>query len=74
MDAPGVRRPKIDTGGPVRGASSDPSTRSGAQIRWLTGKPKPSGITPTMVAVVVPSFTVRPTTLGSLEKRVFHNE
>ncbi len=42
-------------------------------MRWLTGKPKPSGITPTTVAVAVPSFTVRPTTPGSLAKRVFHS-
>ena len=73
IDAPGARRPKIDTAGPVRGASSDPSTRSGIQMRSFTGKPKPSGITPTIVAVAVPSFTVRPTTPGSLAKRVFHS-
>ena len=41
-------------------------------MRWFTGKPKPSGITPTTVAVAVPSFTVRPSTAGSLSKRDVH--
>ena len=73
IDAPGARRPKTETAGPVRGASVDPFTRSGIQIRWLSGKPKPSGITPTIVAVAVPSFTVRPSTAGSFAKRVSHS-
>jgi hypothetical protein len=72
IDAPDARRPKILIRGPVPGCSVAPFARSGIQRRWLYGKPNASGITPTIVAVSVPTFTVLPNTDGSLSKRVFH--
>src|SRR5262249_34005888 len=73
IDALGAGVPETEIGGPVRGVSVEAFTRSGIQMRSATGKPNPSGITPTTVTVTVPSFAVLPTTLGSLENRDFHN-
>ena len=68
-DAPGIRRANMATEGPERGASDAGFTRSGTQIRSFAGNPNASGMTPTIVAVSVPSFTVLPMTEASLANR-----
>lgn len=66
--APGARRPNTSSSGPRLDAAVS-STRSGTHQLSLTGKAKPSGMTPTTVCAALPSRITRPTTDGSAPKR-----
>ena len=70
--APGASTPKMVTPGPERGAWFNISARNGVHTSCATGNSKPSRMTPTTVACSLPSCTLRPSTLGSLPKRVRH--
>jgi hypothetical protein len=72
MVAPGASRPKTKISGPPPRGCADGSGRSGVQKPWLSGKAKPSGITPTTVWTTAPRRTCRPTTPRSPPKRVRH--
>ena len=47
---------------PPSSAPYEARSDRGVQAWWLTGYPKPSGMTPITVAGVFPSFTTDPTT------------
>ena len=53
-------------------SASGPSTRSGTHAFCICGKPYPSGMTPTTVVGVPPSWTVRPIGSGSPPRSLCH--